>query len=152
MLTIENLLHFEPYACLNRSILFGNDNDQEEAPDDFLMDMAKAAHTSIDVFKTILDYNESELQVTIGELVPPYQNSLIHHCYLLFRTWKVCNGHPANTCKALREALDKYTVFCGRKPTCKYLCVRILVSKASPAYILAYMHFKSPAWVDFNTD
>lgn len=89
MLTIENLLHFEPYACLNRSILsklFGNDNDQEEAPDDFLMDMAKAAHTSIDVFKTILGYNESELLVTIGELVPPYQNSLIHHCYLLFRT------------------------------------------------------------------
>ena len=136
MLTIENLLHFEPYACLNRAILsrlFCKDNTQKEAPDDFLMDMAKAGHTSMDDFKTILKYNESELQVAIGQLVPPYQSSSIHHCFRLFRTWKVCSGHPANTYNGLREALDEYSVFCGRNPLVSQ-CVCILVSQARPAY------------------
>ena len=127
MLTIENLLHFEPYICFNRAILsrlFNKDNAQKEAPDDFLMDMAKAGHTSMDDFKTILNYNESELQVAIGQLVPPYQSSSIHHCYLLFRTWKECSGHPGNTYNGLREALDEYSVFCGRNPlVSQYVCI-----------------------------
>ena len=132
MLKIENLLHFEPYACLNLAILsrlFSKDNPQKEVPDDFLMDMAKAGHTSIDDFKTILNYNESELQVAIGQLVPPYQSSSIHHCYLVFRTWKECSGHPANSYNGLREALDEYSVFCGRNPLVSP-CVCILVSQA----------------------
>ena len=122
MYGINELLYFEPYACLNPKLLaelFANENSDKEASNVFYQDAGNVAHTKMDLFKSALDINEREFDVAVNTAPHPYRDSVKHHCYLLFRTWADWSPNP--TYQVLRSALDKYSVFCGRNPLVRVL-------------------------------
>ena len=119
MLGISELLYFEPYTCFNPTLLaelFKDENSGKEVPDIFHLDAGKAAHSKMNILKKILHHNPSELQaaIAIATASQTYQNDPMHNCFLLFRTWALCS--PSRTYQALRAALDRFSVFCGRNP------------------------------------
>ena len=124
ILSISELLYFEPYTCFNSTLLaemFKDDNSDKDVPDVFHLDAGKVACTEMKCFKQALDFNESEFEAAISIATQPYRDSVKHHCYLLFRTWALCSPNP--TYQALRSALDRFSVFCGRNPLVSVLCI-----------------------------
>jgi len=72
MLTIENLLHFEPYACLNRSILsklFGNDNDQDSLASPCHGNFGPAKKVVTRMYTSLLSLNECDTHSDIVIIV-----------------------------------------------------------------------------------
>ena len=117
MYGINELLFFEPYACFDPKLLvdlFAASNSNKEASNVFYQDAGNVAHTKMHLFKKALDINEREFDVAVNTAPHPYRDSAKHHCFLLFRTWALCSPNP--TYQALRSALDKCSVFCGRNP------------------------------------
>ena len=131
MLATNSLLHFESYTCFNHKLLaelMDENNDESEISDDFLSDVGKVACSKIEVLKQVLEYNKSELRVAIGNCRrSPEYDTPEHHCYLLFRTWKMCTATP--TYQAFRSALDKYSVFRGRNPLNIMVCLACVLPK-----------------------
>ena len=126
MLAINKLLFFEPYACFNRTLLaeiFKNEKSDKEVPDTFFLDAGKVAHSKMDILKKILDHIPSELQVAIAiaNASETYKDDPMHQCYLLFCKWAFCSHSP--TYQALKSALDRFSVFCGRNPLVSIVCV-----------------------------
>ena len=126
MLGISELLYFEPYTCFNPTLLaelFKTENSDNEVPEIFHLDAGKAAHSKMHILVKILKHNPRELQaaIAIATASQTYQNDPMHNCYLLFRTWALCS--PSPTYEALRSALDRFSVFCGRNPLVSVLCI-----------------------------
>ena len=126
MLGICELLYFEPYTCFNPTLLaemFKDENSSNEVPDIFHLDAGMAAHSKMHILKKILEHNPRELQaaIAIATASQTYQNDPMHNCYLLFRTWAL--SAPSRTYQALRSALDRFSVFCGRNPLVSVLCI-----------------------------
>ena len=126
MLGISELLYFEPYTCFNPTLLaelFKDENSGNEVPDIFHLDAGMAAHSKMHILKNILEHNPRELQAAIAIAIvsQTYQNDPMHNCYLLFRTWAL--SAPSPTYQALRSALDRFSVFCGRNPLVSVLCI-----------------------------
>ena len=119
MVGISKLLYFEPYTCFNPTLLtemFKAENSDKEVPDIFHLDAGKAAHSKMHILVKILDHNPRELQaaIAIAAESKTYKDDPMHNCFLLFRTWALCS--PSRTYQALRAALDRFSVFCGRNP------------------------------------
>lgn len=113
----EKLSFFEVYWYFSKEIvseLFSEANCNVQLPDIFLCDASKSVQ---------LENNEM-LQKCLRSILPLKHHDLagimcdkqdkdypIHH---VLYTWK--ESHPNPTYSALREALDKYSVFVGRNP------------------------------------
>ena len=126
MLGIRELLYFEPYTCFNSTLLaelFKAENSDKEVPDIFHLDAGKAAHSKVHILVKILEHNPRELQaaIAIAAESKTYKDDPMHNCFLLFRTWALCS--PSRTYQALRAALDRFSVFCGRNPLVSVLCI-----------------------------
>ena len=126
MLGISELLYFEPYTCFNSTLLaemFKTENSDKEVPDIFHLDAGKAAHSKMHILVKILEHNPRELQaaIAIAAESKTYKDDPMHNCFLLFRTWALCS--PSRTYQALRSALDRFSVFCGRNPLVSVLCI-----------------------------
>ena len=126
MLGIGELLYFEPYTCFNPTLLaelFKDENSGNKVPDIFHLVAGKAAHSKMHILMKILEHNPSELQaaIAIASASQTYLNDPMHNCYLLFRTWAL--SAPSPTYQALRSALDRFSVFCGRNPLVSVLCI-----------------------------
>ena len=116
--SIKELLYFEPYACLNKAILtelFDDSNSDSEVSENFLSDIARCAYPYKHFFEGILPHNVSELAAAIAQ-DPSNCDNNPHQCFLLLRTWMMCCPTQPVTFCALRDALDKYSVFAGRNP------------------------------------
>ena len=115
---IDQLLYFEPYTCFSADVLRelvdkSENNSDEHVPEAFLNAASKTFHAKMDQYKR--DH-------------PEYQ------CKLVFQVWKESTQSP--TYGALRSALDKYSVFCGRNPlvSCEFVYLRewMIVSCTRP--------------------
>ena len=117
-ISIRDLLYFEPYACLNQEILdnlFDDSNSDNEVSESFLSDIARCAYPYKHFFEDILPHNVSELAAAIAQ-DPSNRNNHPHQCFLLLRTWMMCCPTQPVTFHALREVLDRHSVFAGRNP------------------------------------
>ena len=117
MLGISKLLYFEPYTCFNLALLaelFTVENSNKEVPEKFCRDVGKIAHSKVHILREILCHNFNELRITFDKVISSPFNDQMDHCYILFRYWARCSPNP--TYQALRSALDKFSVFCGRNP------------------------------------
>ena len=107
MVEVEQLLHFEPYFCFSLEmlrVLFAEEHSEEIVPETFFDVVSKTAHTKVDHLKQLFSIDSIKLQRD----QPGYQ------CKHVFLVWKENTQTP--TYRALRSALDKYSVFCGRNP------------------------------------
>ena len=101
MVEIEHLLHFEPYTCFcvgMLRVLFAEQNSDKLVSDEFL---SKTTLTKFDHLKQLFSTDSIMLQQDQPE-------------YRWDQVWKENTQTP--TYRALRSALDKYSVFCGRNP------------------------------------
>ena len=109
---VEQLLHFEPYSCFSVETLeelFAEENSGKIVSEIYL---SKTAHTRVNQLKQVL------LSIKLQRVQPGYR------CEQVFQVWKENTQTP--TYSALRSALDKYSVFCGRNPlvsVCVCVCV-----------------------------
>ena len=117
MIEVEQLLHFEPYFCFSVEmlrVLFAEENSEEIVSETFFDVVSKTAHTKVDHLKQLFSIDCIKLQ----RVQPGYP------CKQVFLVWKENTQTP--TYRALRSALDKYSVFCGRNPlvsVCVCVCV-----------------------------
>ena len=117
MVEVEQLLHFEPYFCFSLEmlkVLFAEENSEEIVPETFFDVVSKTANTKVDHLKQLFSIDSVKLQRD----QPGYQ------CKQVFLVWKENTQTP--TYRALRSALDKYSVFCGRNPLVS-VCVSVCV-------------------------
>ena len=118
-IAIEQLLHFEPCTCFTDVIikkLIEEGNKDEEVSDAFLRDCAKVAHPNLAKLKEILliPQHDSEYVTAVKEVPDQYSDDPTHKCFHVFKTWtKFADNQTYN---GLKEALDKYSIFCGRNP------------------------------------
>ena len=124
MLEINELLYFEPYACFNPALLeelFDEENAEREIPVRFLSAIGETTHPKKNEFMTALGISLRSLQTTIDKAPPSRRDNPAHISTLMFRAWKASN--PTSAYQALRSALDRFSVFCGRNPLVSVLCI-----------------------------
>ena len=128
MVEVEQLLHFEPYSCFSLEmlrVLFAEENSEEIVPETFFDVVSKTAHTKVDHLKQLFSIDCIKLQ-----------RDQQYQCKQVFLVWKENTQTP--TYGALRSALDKYSVFCGRNPlvsVCVCVCVYSMLRNAYPCII-----------------
>ena len=124
---IEQLLYFEPYACFSSEILRELVDKSENSSDQpvskpFPYGMKKACRTMVNQLKQALGIDSTKFQAALAG-VPPFQRDQPEYqCELVFQVWNENTQSP--TYRALRSALDNYSVFCGRNPLVS--CVHIV--------------------------
>ena len=98
------------------------DND-EEVSDIFLRDYARVVHPHMDKLKAILllPKHDCEYNTAVKEVHDQYSDDSTHKYFHIFRTWS-----KYRTYNDLKEALDKYSIFCGRNPLVSMLNYGVL--------------------------
>ena len=112
---LEDLLYYEPYAHLGKSILQElfdkqNPNYDEEITDNFFYRMADHIHTKMDYFVEILRPPAGILQNMIDHAPPGSTHAIVR----VFQLWRLRNNNGSYQC--LRRELDQFSVFAGRNP------------------------------------
>ena len=121
MLGINELLYFEPYAFFNPALLaelFDKENSKEDIPVRFLSEIGETTYPKKDEFGNVLKVPLRSPQAIAD---PICRDNPAHISALMFRAWKASN--PTSTYQALRSALDRFSVFCGRNPLVSVLCI-----------------------------
>ena len=126
---INQLLYFEPYSCFNAETLrelVENSSNQlvsEAFPNEA---SNKTFHTKVNRLKQVLDINSTKFQAALARAPPFQRDQPEYQCKLVFQVWKENTQSP--TYGALRSALDKYSVFCGRNPlvSCEFVQVHTM--------------------------
>ena len=108
---IDDLLYFEPYAYVRAVCLIAEDNPVSEA---FLSEVSRTSKMKVDQLKQVLSIDSAKFQAALGQAPPFQRDQPEYQCKLVFQVWKENTQSP--TYGALRSALDKYSVFCGRNP------------------------------------
>ena len=129
---IDQLLYFEPYTCFSADVLrelfaeFENSSDKLVSKA-FLNKVIKTSHTKMDQLKQTLGIDSTKFQAALARGPPFQRDQPEYQCKLVFQVWKENTQSP--TYGALRSALDKYSVFCGRNPlvSCDCVCVCVCV-------------------------
>ena len=118
---IDDLLHFEPYACVSLEMLFSEENSDGVISEAFLDEVSATSCTKVDQLKCVLSINSAKLRAALARAPPFQQDQPKYQCKLVFQMWKESTQSP--TYGSLRSALDDYSVFCGRNPLVSVLCV-----------------------------
>ena len=74
----------------------------------------KLNKTKMDLLKQVIGVNSTKFQAALARAPPFQRDQPEYQCKLVFQVWKESTQSP--TYGALRSALDKYSVFCGRNP------------------------------------
>ena len=122
MVEIDQLLYFEPYNCLSREMLRELVAASEESKNSsdklvseaFVNEVGKISHRKMDQLKRALGTDSTQFQAALARAPPFQRDHPEYQCKLMFQVWKESTKSP--TYGALRSALDKYSVFCGRNP------------------------------------
>ena len=119
MITIDELLYFEPYTCLSIELiskLIQKSETDEEVSDDFLRDCARVAHPNLALLKKMFLSPEQDSEYNTALMSPrdQYSDDPTHKCFLIFITWKKFKENPSH--KEFRKVFDSYSVFSGRSP------------------------------------
>ena len=117
MVRIDDLLYFEPYAYINIGWLFAEDNPNKVVSE---IKVSKTCHTKLDQLKQALGIDSTKFQAGLARAPPFLRDQPEYQCKLVFQVWKENTQSP--TYRALRSALDKYSVFCGRNPLVSCEC------------------------------
>ena len=83
----------------------------------------------VDQLKQALRVNSPKFQAALARAPPFQRDQPEYQCKLVFQVWKENTQSP--TYEALRSALDKYSVFCGRNPLVSYEFVQVHLEYAS---------------------
>ena len=116
---IDQLLYFEAYTCFSADVLrelvteFENSSDKLVS-EEFLNEVSKNSHTKLDQLKQALGIHSAKFRAALARAPPFQRDHPEYQCKLVFQVWKENTQSP--TYRALRSALDKYSVFCGRNP------------------------------------
>ena len=111
MVRIDDLLYFEPYAYINVGWFFAENNPNEVVSE---VKVSKTSHTKVDQLNQALGIDSPRFQAGLARAPPFQRDQPEYQCKLVFQVWKENTQSP--TYRALRSALDKYSVFCGRNP------------------------------------
>ena len=111
MVRIDDLLYFEPYAYINIGWLFAEDYPNKVVSE---VKVSKTSHTKVDQLKQVLGVDSTRFRAGLARAPPFQRDHPEYQCKLVFQVWKENTQSP--TYRALRSALDKYSVFCGRNP------------------------------------
>ena len=124
---IEQLLYFEPYSCFStemlRELLVDKSEDSSDQPVSkaFPYEMNKACQTKVNQLKQVLGIDSTKFLAALARAPPFQRDQPEYQCKLLFQVWKENTQSP--TYRALRSALDKYSVFSGRNLlVSEYIC------------------------------
>ena len=115
---IDDLLYFEPYACVSPDSLFSEENSNREV---FLEEVSATSCTKVDQLRCVLSINSAKLRAALARAPPFQRDQPEYRCKQVFQMWKESAQIP--TYGSLRSALDEYSVFCGRNPLVSVLCV-----------------------------
>ena len=123
MIRIDDLLYFEPYTYVNVGWLFAEDNPNEVVSEAFLDKVSKTSFMKVDQLKQALGIDSTKFQAALARAPLFQRDQPEYQCKLMFQVWKENTQSP--TYGALRSALDKYSVFCGRNPlvSCEFVQV-----------------------------
>ena len=114
---IDQLLYFEPYTCFSADVLrelvteFEN-NSEKLVSEVFLNKVYKTSQTKLDQLKQALGIDSAKFRAALTRAPQFQRDQPEYQCKLVFQVWKENTQSP--TYGALRSALDKYSVFCGR--------------------------------------
>ena len=132
MVRIDDLLYFEPYAYVSAECLFTESNLNKVVSEEFLDGVNKTFGIKVHQLKQVLGIKDARLQAVSARAPSIQQDLPEYQCKLLFQVWKESTQSP--TYRALRSALDKYSVFCGRNPlvSCSimwvcFVCASLLI-------------------------
>ena len=114
MVRMDDLLYFEPYAYVSEECLFTESNLNKVVSEEFLDGLSKTSGIKADQLKQVLGIKDAKLQAVSARAQSIQQDLPEYQCKLVFQVWKESTQSP--TYGALRSALDKYSVFCGRNP------------------------------------
>ena len=110
---VEELLHFEPYANMEESLLRKLREDPSQhhqaISDHMVNHIVEYAHVNVDDYNTI--FKPSQLKLATCATIP----GDVHKLAQILRLWKEEMG-PDGTCCRLHRQLDQYSVFAGRNP------------------------------------
>ena len=76
--------------------------------------MSENSKKKVNKLNQALGIDSVKLQAALGRTPPFQRDQPEYQCKLVFQVWKESTQSP--TYGALRSALDKYSVFCGRNP------------------------------------
>ena len=114
---INQLLYFEAYTCFSADVLreleFENNSDKLVS-EEFPYEVSKTSQTKVNQLKQVLSIDSTKFQAALARAPPFLRDHPEYQCKLVFQVWKENTQSP--TYRALRSALDKYSVFCGRNP------------------------------------
>ena len=113
MVRIDDLLYFEPYAYVSAEWLFSESNLNKVVSEEFL-DGVSTSGIKVHQLKQVLAIDSAKFQAALARAPSIQRDQPEYQCKLVFQVWK--ENTPSPTYKALRSALDKYSVFCGRNP------------------------------------
>ena len=119
--TLEELLHFEPYAQLSKHILqelFGEHNC-ETITDEFLHHFANRVRKNDSKFVDLFEHLIAEIYDRNDQELPPLPSDLVP----VMQVWR---DHSEGSYQCLRRELDQFSVFSGRNPLvsdCCYVCI-----------------------------
>ena len=124
-LSLKELLHFEPYANMEESLLrelYEDTSQHHQAISDHMIyRIAECAHMNTDNYNAI--FKPSQLKLASCTTTP----GDVHKLAQILQLWKEKMG-PDGTCCRLHCQLDLYSVFAGRNPlkvaqgTCTWPC------------------------------
>ena len=115
MIKINQLLYFEPYSCFSAETLSELNTESDKlVPKAFPEEVSKNSHTKLDQLKQALSVDSTRFQAALARAPPFLRDQPEYQCKMVFQVWKENTQSP--TYRALRSALDKYSVFCGRNP------------------------------------
>ena len=114
MVRMDDLLYFEPYAYVSAECLFTESNLNKVVSEEFLDGVSKTSGIKVHQLKQVLGIKDAKLQAVPARAQSTQQDLPEYQCKLMFQVWKENTQRP--TYGALRSALDKYSVFCGRNP------------------------------------
>ena len=125
---IDQLLYFEPYTCFSADVLRELVDKSENSPAKLvskacLNKVSKTSHKKVNQLKQALGIDSTKFQAALARAPPFQRDQPEYQCKLVFQVWKESTQSP--TYGALRSALDKYSVFCGRNPLVSYEFVHV---------------------------
>ena len=121
MIKINQLLYFEPYSCFSAETLRELNTESDKlVPKAFPDGVSKNSHTKLDQLKQVLCIDSTKIRAALARAPSFQRDHPEYQCKLMIQVWKENTQSP--TYGALKSALDKYSVFCGRNPLVSCEC------------------------------
>ena len=129
MVEIDQLLYFEPYTCFSGEMLrelvaVSEESKNKLVSEAFVNEIGKSSHRKMDQLKRALGIYSTKFEAALARAPPFQRDHPEYQCMLVFQVWKESTQNP--TYRALRSALDKYSVFNGRNLLVSVCIVSVL--------------------------